>query len=307
MDALTLEPAAKLGAKRLSDILNLAYADYFLPVKLDPYQFQLMCDEQDVDLAHSVVAMAGNVPVGIALYSQRGREGWLSGVGIHPLWRRRGIARRMVASVQRVAWERGLQRLRLDVLEQNEGAIALYTALGFAHVRDLLVLALKHDGAPSKPTVTGITPERPSRLLEAFSRLHDVAPCWQREVQAIRKSAGYMIGLALMEARELQGYILYIPQMDGFVVMDLAVDPAHPQRLRMAEGLLLALPEMQLAQGGHITNVPAEDPLLPAYMEAGYRVWYRQHEMAWSPTCCPLSKWSEPEGGGGGPNESAGA
>jgi hypothetical protein len=84
--------------------------------------------------------------------------------------------------------------------------------------------------------------------------------------------------------------MLYLPQVDGFAVMDLAVDPTHPQRLQVAKGLLLAIPEKHLTQGGHITNVSAQDPLLPAYMEVGYRVWYRQHEMAWSPTRSPASR-----------------
>ncbi|MBN1248173.1 MAG: GNAT family N-acetyltransferase [Anaerolineae bacterium] len=298
MNALTLKPAAALGTKRLSDILNRAYADYFVPVQLDSYQFRLMCEEQDVDLTRSVVAMAGAVPVGIALLSRRGVEGWLSGVGVHPLWRRRGIAREMVRWVQRAACEGGLLRLRLDVLEQNRGAIALYEALGFAYVRDLLVLALEPDGAAAKPQMPGIRPERPGRLLEAYARLHDIAPCWQRDVRSLKKRAEYMIGLALIDAQQLAGYMLYLPQVDGFVVMDLAVDPAHPQRTQIAEGLLLAVPQVQLSQGGHITNVPAQDPLLPAYMEAGYRVWYRQHEMAWS-----VANESGLQGGGGGPNE----
>jgi ribosomal protein S18 acetylase RimI-like enzyme len=196
----------------------------------------------------------------------------------------------MVAWAQSVARESGLQRVRLDVLEQNQGAIRLYESLGFVHVRDMLVLSLAPGAMIPKPKVDGIRPERSTRLLGSFSRFHDVAPCWQRDEPSIRKRAGYMVGVALKQAKQLQGYMLYLPQVNGFAVMDLAVDPAHPQRLQVAEGLLLAIPEMQLAQGGHITNVPTQDPLLPAYMEVGYRVWYRQHEMAWSPTRSSASR-----------------
>ncbi len=284
MDALKLEPAATLGTRRLSDVLNRAYADYFMPIQLDRFQFQLMCEEQDVDLERSVVALEGGSPVGIALLSRRGSEGWVSGVGVRPQWRRRGIAREMMLWLQRTAQECGLRRVRLDVLEQNEGAIALYKSLGFNHVRDLLVLMLEPYAAVRRSPVADIKPERPARLLQAYKRFHDVVSCWQRDVQSIRKRLGYMMGVAFTEEQDLRGYIVYLSQMDGFAVMDLAVDPTHPQRLEVAQALLLALPEMQLSQGGHVTNVPEEDPLLPAYMEVGYRVWYRQREMAWSPT-----------------------
>ncbi len=289
MDRLTLTPAASLTAKRLSQLLNQAYADYFVPVRLDPFQFKLMCDDMDVDLERSVVAMQGRapggtlgeLPVGLALLSCRGTEGWISGVGVHPIWRRRGIARQMIQWIQRVSQQDSFDRLRLEVLEQNGAAILLYEGLGFVKVRDLLVLTFEPGWVPLTSPTHDVSEEPPSRLLPAHGRFHEVDPSWQRDLASLTHRAGRLLGLSLREGPDLAGYLLYQPQSDAYAVLDLGVDPAHPRRLQVAGELLSALHGTRPDFGGHTVNVPADDPLLPAYMAVGYRVWQRQHEMIW--------------------------
>ncbi len=289
MDRLTLTPAASLTAKRLSQLLNQAYADYFVPVRLDPFQFKLMCDDMDVDLERSVVAIQGGIPsrapgeipVGLALLSCRGIQGWISGVGVHPIWRRRGIARQMIRWIQSVAQQDGLDRLRLEVLEQNGAAILLYEGLGFVKIRDLLVLTFEPGWAALKQPAHDVSAEPPSRLLRAHQRFHEVDPSWQRDLSSLTHRAGRLLGMSLREGPDLAGYLLYQPQSDAYAILDLAVDPAHPRRLQVAELLLSALHSTRPDFGGHTVNVPADDPLLPAYMAVGYRVWQRQHEMVW--------------------------
>ena len=281
MDVLTLVPATALSAERLSRLLSQAYADYFIPVKLDPYQFTLMCDDMDVDLARSVVAMEGDIPVGLALRSSRGPEGWISGVGVHPIWRRRGIARRMMQWIQQTSFQDGLHRLRLEVLEQNQAAAKLYEELGFVQARDLLVLTLESGWVIPAAASLHVDAESPDRLLDAHAQFHDVDPSWQRDLPSLRKRAGRILGLVLREAQELLGYVIYQPQRNACAVLDLAADPFHPQRLQLAEQLLLALHGAHRDVGGHSVNVPAQDPLLPAFMQVGYQVWQRQQEMVW--------------------------
>ena len=89
---ITLVPAAQLSAKHLARLINQTFADYFLTIWLDEHQLERMCYEEDVDLMKSVVAMVNDVPVGITLLSIRDTQGWISGVGVLPLWRRRGVA-----------------------------------------------------------------------------------------------------------------------------------------------------------------------------------------------------------------------
>ena len=280
--SITLSPAVRLPVERLTSLLNQAYADYPVPVRLGEGQFQSMCDDMDIDLARSVVALADGEPVGLVLLSCRGPEGWVSGVGVHPSWRRQGIARRMMREILCLAWCAGLARLRLEVLTQNRAAGSLYEELGFERTRDLLSLNLMSEWlAPAiEPLGFGtVTPERVSLLLRDHARFHEVDPSWQRDLASLTKRVGYLMGLAYREGADMKGYLIYQAQVGRFAILDLAVDPAHPRRLDVAELILSTLHDVSPGMEGHIINVPAEDPLLPAFTAVGYRVWQRQHEM----------------------------
>ena len=282
MDALSLIPAAELSSGRLTRLLNRVYADYYLPVWLDPYQFERMCVDMDVDLRHSVVATVDGREVGLALLSRRGLEGWVSGVGVRPTYRRRGIARRMMAYVQKEAEAKGLRRLRLEVLQQNEGATRLYEQLGFSWERDLLVMTFAGDTFPPLSPPPEVAPAQPASLLKAHRPFHPCAPSWQRDLPSLERRAPQLKGLALWQEERLVGYTLYRPRRDAVTIMDLAVDPAHPHKVRTAQRLLQALHGSRPSVSGTITNIPALDPLLPAFIDFGYQMWQRQYEMIWT-------------------------
>lgn len=281
MGNFQLKPATTLNHQSLSQLLNQAYIDYYVSIWLDADKFAEMCVEVDIDLAHSVVAMVGETPVGMALLSRRGTEGWISGVGVRPQWRRRGIARRMIQRLQQDAAGLGLRHLLLEVLEQNKAGIALYRELGFRWGRELIVLTLEAGAMPLTRVPPGIAAAQPNDLLKHYDAYHDVKPPWQRALSSIRHRASLLQGLALHEEGNMVGYALYQPQRDIYVIVDLAVDPAYPDRLYAGQRLLQALHGTRTDVGGYIVNVPAQDPILPAMTGVGYRTWHRQHEMIW--------------------------
>ena len=77
------------------------------------------------------------------------------------------------------------------------------------------------------------------------------------------------------------GYVLYKSLKKHQSIYDLAAVPTHPQRLEIAQDLLLAAQSFRIRAGGYVINLPAEDPLLPAFKEVAYRVWLHQHELTW--------------------------
>lgn len=296
MDPLTLQPAATFSHRRLTELLNQAYAGYFIPVQFDATQLAMMCDDMDVDLARSIVAVVEGVPagapagmpVGMALLSVRGSEGWVSAVGVCPAWQRRGVGRTILQRIQRDARETGLDVLRLEVLEQNQAGVGLYRSLGFSITRDLLVLK-RAPGFDLPEPLHRLDPRlvRPQKLLKSYAEFHDVDPSWQRRLRSLQKRAPRIQGQALFHDGRLAGYVLFQTQTEVILVLDLAVDPEMPDRVGMARRLLFSLHAERPALGGYIINVPAEDPLLSAFTDLGYRVWQCQHEMVWPVTALP--------------------
>ena len=255
--------------------------NYYLPVWIDAAQFARMCVVEDIDLRKSVVALNEDTPVGIALLSLRGDTGWLSGVGVLASWRRQGIARRLIEYLQATAQAEALRTLRLEVLAQNEGGLALYQQLDFRWERDLLVLTLEPGTFEPLPLPPGIAPASPSVILASYTDFHDTRMPWQRQLPSFLHRQDELRGLALWEASRMVGYVLYQLQQGNHVVVDLAVDPAHSHRPQAARTLLTAMHSARPDMGGSTINLPTDDPLLPAFTGLHYRIWQRQHELVW--------------------------
>ncbi len=282
--SVQLHPAARYDVGELALLLNRAYADYYYPIWLDEARFIQMCREMDIDLHHSVVASAGE-PVGIALLSHRAERGWVSGVGVLPLYRRQGIGSAMLRHLQRKARALGLKALRLEVLVQNQVGLTLYRRLGFRWQRDLLTLSLEQEGFDAHPLELPLhlVPMEPLRLLERHAAFHDVPQPWVREERTLQQGSDNLQGLAYLEQGIVVGYLLYRHQPHHQAVHDLAVQPRHPRRLLVAQALLEAMHSQRPHAGGYVVNWPADDALLTAFVRAGYRIWQRQSEMIWRP------------------------
>ncbi len=280
--AVELHPAAHYEIGELALLLNRAYADYYFPIWLNEARFLQMCREMDIDLRTSVVATAGE-PVGIALLSHRATRGWVSGVGVLPFYRRRGIGSAMLRHLQQEARQLGLESLRLEVLVQNQGGLTLYRHLGFRWQRDLLTLSLEPEGFDAHPHALPphLVPMEPLRLLERHAAFHDVPQPWVREQRSLQQGSDNLQGLACLEQGIVVGYLLYRQQPHHQAVHDLAVQPRHPRRLQVAQELLEAMHSQRPHAGGYVVNWPADDALLTAFVRAGYRIWQRQSEMLW--------------------------
>ena len=101
----------------------------------------------------------------IAGFTQLNRRGttdtwYISAVGVHPDFRRRGIARQLVEAAIQLVRDRGGKRLLLDVIEGNVPAINLYTKLGFENFTSNFELEFEPTETTPAPTLpTGYTQE----------------------------------------------------------------------------------------------------------------------------------------------------
>lgn len=276
-----LIPAANLSPTELMTLINAVYADYYLPIHIDQTQLLEMRIQEDIDLTKSFAAFVGHRPVGIALLSIRERQGWISGVGVLPNFRRRGIARAIIRHIQTIAIDSNLHTLWLEMLEQNDPGAALYRQLGFEKARDLLVLRAEAGQFEPMAAPDHIRTITPNQWLAHYHAFYDVRSPWQRSLRSLQNRLPKLRSLGYWEETQLNGYILYEIYPDNHAIYNLAVDPAHPRRLDIAKALLLALHTYRSDLGSYIINVPAEDPLTLAFTDLHYHTWQRQHEMFW--------------------------
>ena len=259
MAVVELQPASDLSDGELAALFTASYDGYLVPFAVDAAAVRLLTETCDLDRAASVIAVRDGQRVGLANLGLRGRDAWVGGVGVVPAERRRGIGRRLVQALHENAREQGVERVWLEVIVENTGAIALYEQLGYAHVRELEVWSLA--GAAG-----GEATETDAAVAHAWIREHRVErEPWQRDDVSLAKAAdarGLMVAGAAAVVRVVGGRVS---------VVQIAGDEAPlRQLLAAARGL---------GDTVSVLNLPAGHPASAALAALDGNADVRQHEM----------------------------
>lgn len=97
-----------------------------------PWSSQGFLDTLPMDNVLFLVAMEEDTVCGYCGVYLAADEGEITNVAVAPLYRRRGIAKMLMEKLMDEAFNRGIRQIALEVRVSNEGAIQLYTQLGFA-------------------------------------------------------------------------------------------------------------------------------------------------------------------------------
>ncbi len=76
-------------------------------------------------------------PVGSVMLSARGMKGKVVSIGVHPKWRKKGVARELMATAEKWFADSGATQVDLEVGAQNREALNLYSTLGYDVVKVL--------------------------------------------------------------------------------------------------------------------------------------------------------------------------
>jgi GNAT superfamily N-acetyltransferase len=280
MRDLTLIPVRAVSLTERARVLNRSYIDYYVPMHVSPDQMASMDHFYDIDLDRSVVAMLGDELVGMALLSLRGDRGWISGVGVMPEHRRRGIASAMVARLVEGARQAGAHEITLEVISRNAPAWHLYAAAGFEVTCELLLWRRGADADALPIPEERLTGASPGALLERFDAWHRAPVTWQRDATTLSRmvEVGRLKGYRLEWHGAPAAYCLISGYAESVALMDVGVDPATgivtPGRI-----LLQALSHLHWGKALTISNVPADDPLSRVLAALRFLVTVRQLEM----------------------------
>jgi GNAT superfamily N-acetyltransferase len=271
-------PASRVSAAQRVAVMNAAYIDYFVPTHVTQDQLELMDRCYDIMPSRSVVARTRWETIGMALLSLRDDRTWISGVGVVPAWRRRGLARSMMAWLIDQARAAGARQIALEVIADNHPARQLYGSLGFREVRELLCWQRPGTADPLPIPFERLIYAPCQDLLDNFEAWHGQPPCWQRELASLRKIAGPLKGYRLDYEGRPAGYCIVGGHEDAVALVDVGINPEAgllmPGRL-----LLQALAAIHLGSSISITNVPADDQLSRILAALRFLVTLRQIEM----------------------------
>ena len=249
---LDLRSARSFSLGERAELFTAAYEGYLLPMHIDEAALGWMQEKFDFDLEASRVACRDDEPVGLVNLGVRERDAWIGGVGVVASARRAGVGEVLMRAVHEEARSRGVERVWLEVIVENTGALALYEKLGYELVQDVEVWTL--------PGTEGEHEGHEVPVAEAKARLPARHEPWQRadgtlanydDVRGLVTDSGAML-FCVRSSAQLQQY---------------AGDP---------KPLLQAL---RTFGDVYILNLPAADPAAQALRELGGSVVVRQHEM----------------------------
>ena len=133
MNEITLRAATDADISALVVVLKAAFEEY--RGRLDPpsgAHAETAAKLREVlRTSHAVLALAGDEIVGCVFYTPSGDHVDLFRLAVLPEYRRRGIARALIAYVEARARELGLPRVQLGVRTALTGNRAYYERLGY--------------------------------------------------------------------------------------------------------------------------------------------------------------------------------
>ena len=258
-----LRPSTELTHADLAGLFTASYEGYFVPFEVDEPTFDFMIDVFDLDLAGSLVAIVDGAPVGLANLGLRGTRSWLGGVGVIPSRRGEGIGELLTRALLDRAKAAGARKMELEVIVENQPAIALYEKLGFERTRELDVLSL----APKESAAAA--DEATLEFARALVRAERDAPePWQRDDDTLdRLGARDPIPRALVAGDAAAAY-----RVSGETVSLVQAAGDQP-------GLQTILAALRSRGTVSAVNYPAGGAAAAALHAAGASVVLRQYEM----------------------------
>jgi len=237
------------GLASAVEALNVGFADYVVPMRWTADALTRRMEAESVDPAASFVYRAGGAPAGVCMIARRGRHSRVAAFCVSPAQRRAGVGRRMLQDALAAARTRGDARMSLEVIEQNEAAVAFYRALGFAIGRRLV--GYRRSARAGEPAPLEELPL--AALADIQARFEGNEAQWQLAAATLR-------GLRAPARAYALGEHVYAvvsgEREDGFDLRALVVPPAH-RRAGWATRMVDAL---TFERGGKACNVA---PIVP--------------------------------------------
>ena len=267
--SIVLEPASAFDDERLAALFTAVYAGYWHPIEIDGAALRRMVATHDIDLDASVVGLDGNEGIAAGMLAVRRDRGWLGGMGVVPERRGAGVGTAVTQRLLERARDHGLDRVRLEVLQQNAAAIAVYRKLGFLDRPDVVVWQLAD--APDGDRAEDVDLDE---ALQELATAGGEAP-WQRNAATLSRMRES--GAELRGVRAEHGVAVFSTTSAHAALHELVASTVESARA------LLRAPFERGAASLLFLNGPSAGIAADALRTARATELAVQHELEWRP------------------------
>lgn len=271
----SLIPASRYTYDQLADIYNQARVDYIVPMPMNGRRMKAYIDHYDIRLDLSFVSLNDALETGIGMLGVRDNRTWITRLGVIPERRGYKVGQHITEALIEEAEQRGAKRVQLEVIVGNDPAYRLFSKLGFAPVRELLVIRRPPGPMAEAPLPNGTTVRQlePSEF-EALLNTRTDAPSWLDETPSLI-NAGDLRAVLVERPDEAPCWVIF--QQSPYQLSYFAFSPnAKAELLQIA---LAAIYQEFGRQDTKIENLPSDSPIWPVLQSAGFIEGFRRTEM----------------------------
>lgn len=265
------------------ETFNAAFVGYLVPINFTKKTLEEKIQTENIMLRFSVGAFDGEQLVGFILHGLDVLNGekvvYNGGTGVLPGYRGQGLTKKMYRFIQSLLAVEDVVKCRLEVIEDNIGAIHTYKKVGFQKIRELECFHGAMDIKVPKhlSEITIKTIKEPNwELLHSFWNMR---PTWQNSIPAMKRSQEHQQIIGLYKDKLLVAYGIINPEKGRIGQFGVRAE-CRGQGL----GKLLFHEMSQIAEKNLTTiNIDREDQGTIQFLKSiGFETYIKgQYEMEW--------------------------
>lgn len=266
-----------ISISELTDLFNQSFADYFVKIELTPEILQEKISAEDVKTDKSVGIFLNKKPLGFVLHAVREinneKIAYNAGTGVIPEFRGNNSAVKMYEYILPELKKSGIEKVVLEVMEQNVAAIKTYLNVGFKKVLNLECFNGSFQGEKFNRDVKFIKTD--NREILKLSVFKSWQPSWQHDDLSVIQSSTYETFCGYINST-LVCYASVMPKTGR--IAQFAVDPGY-RRQGVGSALFNYLSEM-CPKGLSLINVDGNHKASIAFLKKiGLNHFLRQFKM----------------------------